>query len=134
MKKIVIPALVAGFAVSMAIGYLFMFLVPSLNDEYKNTCMFRPWDDPLMMLYFLHPVYIAFILSWAWDKTKSLITGSIANRAICFTIAIFLLATLPGMLMSISSFKISGIMVLSWIISSFLQTFAIALVVGKMNK
>lgn len=136
MKKALFALLaaIAGFAISMAVGYLFMFIVPSLNAEYMNTNIFRPWDDPLMMLYYLHPIYITIVLIWAWDKVKGLYSGTLVKNAFLFTSAIFAISTFPGMLMSISSFKISFIMTLSWSIGAFLQTFVIILVYGRLNK
>jgi hypothetical protein len=137
MKKIILPSIlatIAGFAVSMAVGYLFNFIFPSLQSEYENSGMFRPWSDPLMMLYFLYPIYIAFILAWIWTKVKSVFAGSVMQSALSFTTAYFLIATLPGMLMTISSFKVSLIMTCTWAISGFIQTFVISLILAKMIK
>jgi hypothetical protein len=137
MKKIVIPALVAAvatFIVSMIIGMAFNKLVPSLMDEYKNTNIFRPWEDPLMMLYYAYPLLIGFIMAWIWDKTKTLFTGSTGSIIWNFALIYWIVATLPGMLMTISSFQISAIMVLSWTIGNLGQAYIGALVVVKMNK
>jgi hypothetical protein len=137
MKKIVIPALVvavATFIVSMIIGQAFNMLVPSLMNEYKTPGLFRPWDDPLMMMYFAYPLILGFIMAWLWDKTKTLFTGSTGSIIWNFAILFWLIFTLPGMFMTLSSFKISVIMVLSWTISNLGQAYIGALVVVKMNK
>lgn len=137
MKKIIVPALiamVAVFIVSVLIGYLFNFLVPSLKLEYENTSIFRPMNDPIMMIYFVFPLIFSLVLAWIWDKTKNLLQGSYLSNSLKFSFAFWLVASLPGMIMSLSSFKISIIMVLSWTISTFCQAFVAALVFGKMNK
>ena len=137
MKKILLPGIisaVAVFAVSMLVGYLSNFIFPGLKGEYENACMFRPWNDPLMMAYFAYPLILAFILSLIWDKVKTIFTGSYINNVLNFTFLYWLATSLPGMFMSLSSFKISIIMVVSWTISGLLQILAASLITIKMNK
>ncbi|MGE0077670.1 MAG: hypothetical protein AB7S48_07415 [Bacteroidales bacterium] len=134
MKKYISTSLlaaIAGFAANMAIGFLFVFLIPSLNGEYENTTIFRPWEDPLMSLYFLHPFYVAFILAWIWTKVKTLVSGSISKQAFVFTNMYFLVATFPGLMLSISSFKISFAMTLSWAIGAYIQTYIMSIIFAK---
>lgn len=137
MKKYILTsffAAILGFAANMAVGFIFIYFIPSLGGEYENTLIFRPWEDPLMSLYFLHPFYIAFVLAWVWDKTKSLISGNIWRQALIFTVFFFLLATFPGLMLSISSFKISFAMTFSWAVGAFLQTYAMSLLFAKFLK
>jgi hypothetical protein len=137
MKKILVPGLVAGIAglaSNWAIGFLFMFIFPSMGAEYSNEQIFRPWNDPLMNLYYIYFFLIAFGLAWAWSKSKSLFTKKYLVDAMNFTLVYWLISTIPGMLMTISSFKVSGIMVLSWTVGGFIQLFVISLILMKMNK
>lgn len=137
MKKILLPGIisaVAVFVVTMGINYLFSFISPGLKSEYGNANIFRPWEDPLMMLIFICPVILAFILTFIWDKVKTLFTGSYIKNVLNFTFIYWLASSLPGMIMSLSSFKISIIMVISWTISGFLQILIASLIVLKMNK
>ncbi|BDX37258.1 hypothetical protein CYCD_06130 [Tenuifilaceae bacterium CYCD] len=137
MKKYILTSLlaaIAGFIANMTIGFLIIFIVPSLEAEYNNTVIFRPWEDPLMSLYYLHPFYIAFILAWVWNKTKTLISGNIWRQAFVFTGFYFLLATFPGLMLSISSFKISFVMTFSWAIGAFAQTYIMSLLYAKLLK
>ena len=74
MKKIFLPGLVAGImmnVVNALLNPIINFLFPGLQDAYKNTA-FRPWDDPVMSLFFLYPILLAFPMSYIWDKTKAL--------------------------------------------------------------
>jgi hypothetical protein len=137
MKKILLPGLVAGIAglaANWAIGFLFMFAFPSMNTEYSNEQIFHPWSDPLMNLYYIYFFLLAFGLAWAWNKSKSLFAKTYLANVLNFTLVYWLISTIPGMLMTISSFKVSGIMVLSWTVGAFAQLFVISLILMKMNK
>ncbi|KAB2866726.1 MAG: hypothetical protein F9K37_13680 [Bacteroidales bacterium] len=137
MKKYILTSLlaaIAGLAANMAVGFLFIFILPTLEIEYSNTSLFRPWEDPLMSLYFFHPFYIAFILAWVWNKTKSLIRGNIWRQAFVFTGFYILLATFPGLILSISSFKISFAMTFSWAVGAFVQTYIMSLLFARFLK
>ena len=137
MKKIVIPAIiamVAVFATGMLFGYLFDFLIPSLKAQYENSTIFRSWSDPLMMIYFIYPLLISLALAWIWDKVKSILQGNYMRRVLNFTGMFFLVSVIPGMIMSLSSFKISVVMVITWTISSYFQVLVATLIFGKMNK
>ena len=118
----------------ITIGFAFMYIFPSLGAEYNNTSIFRPWEDPLMYIYFLQPFFFAFTLAWIWTKVKNLFAENIMNAAFALTGAYWLVATIPGMLISYSSYKISLAMVVSWTVSSFFQTYITSLVIIKMDK
>lgn len=118
----------------MLIGKIFTVIFPAIETEYTNTNIFRPWKDPLMLMYFLYPFILAFVLTWLWNKTKSLFTGSTFNRVLNFTVMYWLVATLPGMFITLSSFKVSLIMIISWTVGSFCEVFCAGLVFAKMNK
>jgi hypothetical protein len=137
MKKVVVPGVLAAivsFIASMAIGYLFHFIDPSLKTEYENTNIFRPWSDPLMNIYYVYPFLLSIILAWLWDKSKQLFSGNIVKKALTFAFIYWLASNVPGMVMSYSSFQISAIMTISWSVSGFVQVFVAMLVIGKMNK
>jgi len=135
MKKVVIPGIVAGIAmlivgmlVSMAIHAIF----PALAAEYR-TMLFRPWEDPIMSLYFAYPFVLGLALAFIWDKVKELVSGGPLKRAVHLALGYFFISTVPGMLITYSSFPVSLLMVLSWTVSSFLQALAAGLVLAKMN-
>ena len=50
--------LIAGLAnliVMLVLMWLIGVVFPSVMQEYKNTAIFRPFNDPLMMVYFGYP-------------------------------------------------------------------------------
>jgi membrane protease YdiL (CAAX protease family) len=138
MKKVLIPGLVAGLVmliVAMGFGILLNTLFPSLQAEYEDTELFRPWDDPLMSVYFIYPFVLGITLAWAWNKTKGLIKEKRPwKRGIHFALAFWLVATIPGMIITYSSFPVSLELTISWSISSLLQVVCAGVVYSKLNK
>jgi hypothetical protein len=137
MKKVLVPGLVAAIgmiAAIMVLGYLSNLLFPSVKAEYESTTMFRPWSDPLMYLYFIQPFLLSISLTWGWDKIKNLFHGGLGRKAFNLTLVYMIMASLPGMLMTISSFQVSALMTLTWTISSFFQVWIAALIFIRMSK
>ena len=130
MKKIILSGIIVGvviLAVSMLINYGFM-LFPTIAADYQNTNIMRSWQDPLMMLFFLHPFVLGIILAGVWDRTKGLFQGSIFQKGNQFGIAIWLIATVPGMLISYSSFTLSLLTIISWTVSGLINS-----IVGELS-
>lgn len=125
MKKIIVPGIVAGLVnlvASFILSQVTNILWPSLSAEYINSAIFRPWSDPLMSLYFLYPFLLGFVLAWVWDKTHKLIAGKTDfDKAYKFGLSYWLVAGLPGMFITYSSFQVSLALVLSWTISGLVE-------------
>jgi hypothetical protein len=137
MKKILIPGLVVGLLiliVGMVVGQIFTIISPSLEIEYENANLFRPWSDPLMSIYFAYPFILGIVLAWIWDKTKVLIEESnLWKRGTYFGFA-YWLVTIPGMIITYSSFPVSLLMVISWSISVLLQAVCAGIIYARLNK
>lgn len=137
MKKILLSGLVAAIGmivVSIAVGLLFHVLFPSVKMEYENYQLFRAGNDPVMYLYFLQPFLLSFALAWLWEKAKVLFEGTLAKKSLYYALIYWVVATVPGLLMTISSFKISLLMTLTWLVSAFLQVWSGSFFIIKMNK
>jgi len=136
-KKVIASGLLAGalmLIVGMVLNQIYGLVFPSLADEYINAQLFRPWSDPLMSLYFLHPFILGVVLSWVWDKTKKLIDGkTLWDRAYKFGLAYLVIAGIPGMFITYSSFQVSLTMVGSWLLSGLLQALLAGWVFAKRN-
>ena len=117
-----VVVLIVGFGLNLLIGAVF----PSIAQEYQNPAIFRPWTDPLMMAYFAHPFIVGLVLAYLWDKLK-------AKDALEFAKLYFIIATIPGMFISYTSFQVSLPMILAWIVSGFLQAFVAGLVFAKIK-
>jgi hypothetical protein len=136
MKKIIWPGILAGIAmlvIGMAVSYLFMIL-PSVAADYSNSSIMRSWSDPLMSLFFLYPFVLGIALAWVWNRTKNLFKGNTWKRGLKFGFAYLIIATIPGMLISYSSFPLSLWTIISWIVSGFVNAVVAGLIFAKMNK
>lgn len=124
-SKIIKSGILAGIAMlgtAIFFGALSNAFFPLLESEYANTNIFRPWSDPRMNMYFISPFLLGIILSFAWHKTHNVFHAeSVTKKGIKFGIAYFLIATIPGMLMSYASFQLSLTIVLAWTISGLLE-------------
>ncbi len=136
MKKIII-GLITGviiLAAGMLTGHVFNYFVPNLQIEYKNPDLFRPWSDPVMLLYFVEPFLVGLILVWLWTKTSMIIKGnSLVEKGFYFGL-IYWGITLPGMLMSYSSFPVSFILVTSWTVGGFIQAVCAGFFISRVVK
>lgn len=135
MKRVVLPGVVAGIVIlvlGMMVSYGFM-LLPTVAADY-NTNIMRSWQDPLMLLFFLHPFIQGVILAWIWNKAKGLFKGSVYEKGLQFGFAIWLIASVPGMFATYTSFQLSLLTVLSWLIGGLVSSIAAGMLFAKMNK
>lgn len=136
IKRVVLPGFVASLVILVAgigVSLLFSAALPSLNEEYQNATIFRPASDPLMLLYFVHPFALGFILAWVWDKTKIVWSNeqtwrNSLNFALCYW-----LISVAGMLITYGTFQLSIAIVVSWTTSTLIQAVLAGFVFSKMN-
>ena len=136
MKKIIWPGILAAivtFIVGMGLTFLYNAVFPAIKAEYENTGLFRSAQDPLMMVFFAYPLVLGIALSWLWDKTKSSFKGTTAQRGINFGIAYFIIATIPGMFITYTSFQVSLLMVLIWTLSGLINGMIAGSIFARMN-
>lgn len=136
-KKIIIPGLTVGAAilvVSMGLNYLFGIIFPSTKMELNNSMIFRAMDDPEMYLFFLYPFSLGLAFSWIWNKTKKSFKGTPLKRSINFGLFIWLITTVPGMIITYSSFEISCTLIFIWLFGGLVNGIISGLIFDKMNK
>ena len=138
MKKILklgIISAVVVLAIGMILNRILQIVFPSLVSEYQNPSLFRPWSDPIMSVYFIYPFILGILLAWIWLKTKSLLEGkSNLKKGIYFGIAYWIVASIPGMVISYSSFQMSLLMILSWTFSGLIQAISAGLIFSHLDK
>lgn len=128
--------IMAGFAnlmVGLGFNFFLGVIMPSLSQEYQNTSIFRPWTDPLMIIYFAYPFILGVTLFYLWEKVSKQFSGDPVNKAFQFAKLYFVIATIPGMFISYTSFQISLIMILSWTVVGFLQAYVSGFVFAKIK-
>lgn len=133
--RVLWTGLLAGLimlGVSVALTPLFYALNPFLQKEYENRLIFRAYTDPAMSLYFAEPFLVGVLLAWIWNKTKHLFSTAITIRDGINFALIYWITTLPGMLMSYSSFQLSFGMILSWSASILIQGIFASIFFTKM--
>jgi len=119
--------LVAGLILNRVLHFLF----PALVQEYQGG-LFRPWTDPLMTAYFLHPFILGIALAYFWSLFGKDIKGKTGpEKALSFAKLYFVIATIPGMFISLTSFKISFLMVVSWTLVGFIQAYLAGLILAR---
>lgn len=132
MYKAGIVAGVFILILGVILNFLVMALVPSLASQYQNTSIFRPWSDPLMMLYFAYPFIVGFVLFYLWKKVT--LHGNGFDKALNFAKVYFVIATIPGMFITYTSFQLSLLMIIVWAINGFLQALVAGLIFVRMVK
>jgi hypothetical protein len=114
--------LIVGFGLNWLLGLIF----PALMSEYQNTAIFRPWNDPLMMAYFGYPFILGVASAFLWDKIK-------AKDPLEFAKFYFIIATIPGMFISYTTFQVSFLMIVSWTVVGFLEAYIAGVIFTKIK-
>lgn len=114
--------LLLGFGINWAVGAFF----PAIAAQYQNSAMFRPWSDPLMMIYFAYPFILGIALAYVWKKLGKM-------KPIEFATFYFIAATIPGMFITYTSFQVSLAMVLLWAATGFVQVWVAGYVFTKVK-
>lgn len=137
-RKIIVTGLFAGLvmlAVAVGLSFLSNLALPGLMAEYGNTGLYRPWDDPLMSIYFAYPFVMGLALAWFWNRIKDAFGGNSAwGRGLRYGLAYWIIATIPGMVITYSSFQVSLPMVLTWTVFGLVGALAGGLVCAGMNR
>jgi hypothetical protein len=102
-------------------------LFPHVMAEYQNTSMFRSWTDPLMMVYFGYPFILGFVLYYLWKKVGKIPSWDFAKLY-------FIIATIPGMFITYTSFSLSLGIVFFWTVTGFVQAYLAGLVFEKISE
>lgn len=115
---------VVMLAASLVLMPVWNAVFPGLQAEYYNA-MFRPWSDPRMSYIFVHPFVLGLAMAYAYDYFgKSFKGRDYLRQGAAYGFVVFVLASIPGMLMTYSSFSVSAEMVLSWTLNGLVQLLA----------
>ncbi|MES1160602.1 MAG: hypothetical protein ABUM51_07590 [Bacteroidota bacterium] len=134
MKKILVPALVAGvllFIISYGGLYLAVKCFPKLFVDYINPLFSS--DGNRDLLFYLHAFVVSFALSWFWGRCKSLFKGYFLLRGIEFGLVYAAIALVPVMWITFSSLDITLAMVASWFLYGLCQAVVAGIIFAKLN-
>jgi len=121
--------LIISFVMTIILNLIF----PQITLEY-STQMYRSWNDPLMLLFYLHPFILGLILSWVWQLTSLIMKGDDITKAVKFTFAYIIIAQIPGMYITFASMNVSLLMIMGWILTNLIQILCGSIIISKMNK
>ena len=130
------PGLVAGLVmliIMFLVSYGFVMIFPQIELEY-STQMYRSYDEPIMLLFYLMPFILGLIVSWVWTLTYIIMKGDELTKVVNFTLAFFVITQIPGMYATYTSMNVSLLMISSWMLANLLQVFFGTYVVSKMSK
>jgi len=128
--------LIAGLAnliVMLVLMWLIGVVFPSVMQEYKNTAIFRPFNDPLMMVYFGYPFILGFAAAYLWNLLEKHLSGNVTNKALQFAKIYFIIATIPGMFISYTTFQLSFLMIVMWTVTGFIEAFVAGYIFAKVK-
>lgn len=112
---------------TMVFSMILESVFPGLKAEYE-TAAFRPWEDPLMSLFFLYPIVLGLFLACIWTKTRKSWKSGLE-----FGLLFGLFLSIPMFIVNYSSFTFSLLMVGSWTIVGFLNAIIAGLALEKLE-
>ena len=134
MKKVFTSGLVASL-VLLVFAFLCLQLMPRLlpfvAEEYYSPVFAN--DDSRNVLYFVHPIVLAFALAWFWNRFKDLFSGGLFFRGLEFGFVYVIIATLPIMLLTFSTINVSLAVIGTWLLYGFFQGSIAGLVFARMH-
>jgi hypothetical protein len=63
----------------------------------------RAMDDPIMIMFFFYPFVLAFAAAGVFDIVQGSLSGAPFNKGVKYGVLLFVLVTIPSMLVMISS-------------------------------
>lgn len=136
MGKIIRNGLLVGVAmliVTFAINFATISVFPEFQEIYENTEIFRSPDDPLLMLYLLFPFTLGLALAWVWGRIKQDFSGALARDSWNFSLLFLAVAGVPTFLINTGSFNLPLAMMLSWLVTTYINGYVAALILGKLD-
>jgi hypothetical protein len=106
-------------------------LLPKVAEEYYNPAFVN--DETRNMLYYLHPVVLAFGLAWFWNRFKSLLKGNALMQGIEMALIYAAIATMPSLLILYSAIDVTLLTVGSWLLYGFFQALIAGIIFSRMH-
>lgn len=134
MKKIISSGFVASL-VLLAFAYLCLLvmpiLLPKVAEEYYSPAFVN--DESRNLLYYVHPVILAFGLAWFWNRFKKLLKGNALMQGIEMALIYVAIATIPSLLITFSAIDVSFLTIISWLVYGFFQALIAGIIFSRMH-
>ena len=124
-------------AVVFAVGVVFHFgvktLAPSIQTEYENAELFRPWAGWTSTYMLVHPFLFGVIFSAVYLVLNSP-NGPLAGwrGGAIYGAGVFLVGSLPVFLLAFASFKVSPEVIGCWVAQNLCQCVAAGAAIGAL--
>lgn len=133
-KKVILAGIPAGLvmlAVSFGLMPVWDMIFPGLSAEYVDSGIFRPWSDPWMSYIFIQPFITGLILAFVFNGLHPFKKMKWLKRGLFYGFVFWSLVTIPGMLVTYSSFLVSANMVISWTLNGLIGLLLAGLIVVR---
>ena len=134
MKKIISSGFIASIVLLM-FAYLCLLvmpvLLPKVAEEYYNPAFVN--DESRNLLYYVHPVFLAFGLAWFWNRFKSLLKVNALMQGIEMALIYVVIATIPSLLITYSAINVSLLTVGTWLLYGFFQALIAGIIFSRMH-
>jgi uncharacterized membrane protein len=134
MKKIISSGFVASI-VLLLFAYLCLLvmpiLLPKVAEEYYNPSFVN--DESRNLLYYVHPVFLAFGLAWFWNRFKTLLKGNALMQGIEMALIYVIIATIPSLLITYSAINVSLLTIGTWLLYGFFQALIAGIIFSRMH-
>ena len=120
------PVLLSGIAfgafsvvAGAILGVLWEFIVPGYSSLYPAQ-VFRAFNDPLMQVFFLVPFIEGVIFAYFYESVNKVISCNTPfERGTTYGL-FFLIGTVSGLLMTFTSFNVSAMLVVVWVLQGLI--------------
>ena len=112
------------FLVGKIVFASFSAAFPAINAAYTD-----PVFIPVAQLFFLEPILLGFGLTWLWEKTRKMWSGSLE-----FGVALGVIMVVPLFFAYIGTFSFAPIVSASWSVSEGLSVIAGGMLLGALGK
>ena len=134
MRKIITAGAVAA-GVLLALAFLSIkilpVVMPAVAEEYYKPVFVN--DETRNFFYFVHPIVLAFALSWFWNRFKGVLNGNWLMQALEMGFIYLIVATLPAMIIIYSAIDVSLITIGTWLLYGFVQGTFAGIVFARMH-
>ena len=134
MKKFLVSGILAGIAI-LIISQIVSIISAAIWPY--NVLAFggmRPINDPIMVLFFLHPFVLGFALTWAYSKTEKIFKGNHIEKGKNFGLIAWIIAGLPSAFLVWSSMNYPIGFTISSVVGSLLYMLAAGIVIAWAQK
>jgi len=134
VKGVLLGGFLSGvviFAVWMIVSVVVQVISPY---DVLSLGGMRAKDDPIMLLFFLHPWVMGFAMAMVYSQVGKAFEGSVVQKGVRFGLVMWLLGGLPSAFVVFTSMNYPLAFTVSSVVSSLLHMPAAGVVIAKFMK